>query len=105
MQLKWVVFMLTLWIVVAFMVGIAEGAMIGGMVDADGQPITMSMIERLTDGSVGEKVGAFLGMMRFNFSIFDGDWAILQWIFFLPFAVAFGIFAAAYTWRAVLGRG
>lgn len=109
MELKWIIFVLTLWIVVSLLVGVAEGVMIGGAVDpSTGEPQATSTIQDLLSGSFSERMGALGNMITFDFpSIFYGGWAILKWIFFLPFAIAFAVMTAGYALAhiPVFGRG
>jgi hypothetical protein len=109
MSIKWAVFILMAWVIVSLLVGVAENAMLGGGVDADtGLPVTHTVLNDLatcptiTAHSLDAKiVSAFTDtkfwsaighMITFDFpAIFNGGWVVFQWIFFLPFALGFGI--------------
>jgi len=109
MQLKWIVFLVMLWMVVSLLVGVAEGALFGGAVDpVTGEPQAVSLIERAMAGSIGERAGAFWSMLWFNFpAIFSGGWEVLRWVFLLPFSIAFGVMLTGYILAhiPVFGRG
>lgn len=109
MELKWIIFVVMLWVVTSLLVGVAQGVMIGGAVDpVTGEPQATSIIDTLEGGSFTERVGALGNMLTFNFpEIFAGGWAILRWIFFLPFVIAFAVMALGYALShiPVIGRG
>ena len=125
MAFKWIVFVLTAWIVVSLLVGVVDNAMIGGTIDPDtGEPTATSVLNDLmtspviTNQSFGAKFSAVFTdttfwsaigtMMLFRFpSIFHGAWAILQWVFFFPFCVAFIIMMGGYIMAhiPIIGRG
>lgn len=109
MGVKWVVFILMSWIIVSLLVGVVENVMIGGGIDTEtGQPLTQTVLNRLmtshviTAQSLGAKIawavvdtqfwGAIGSMITFDFpAIFYGGYIVFQWVFFLPFALGFGI--------------
>jgi len=109
MSPKWIVFIVMAWVVTGLLVGVAEHAMIGGGTDPDtGESLTTSVLndlmssKTLTAPTLGAKIastftdGTFWSaighMMLFDFpAIFHGPWVMLQWIFFMPFCIAFGM--------------
>lgn len=109
MQFKWIVFVLTAWILVAFLVGVVEGAMVGGPIDVEtGEPSATTVIYNLMNGSFSARANAFVGMMAFHFpAIFHGGYAFFQWVFFLPFIIAFAVMMLGYILAhiPVIGRG
>lgn len=125
MAFKWIVFVVTAWIVVSLLVGVVENVVIGGAIDPEtGEPIQISVLNDLmnspviTNQSFGAKVSALFSddkfwiavgaMITFRFpAIFYGAWATLQWVFFLPFCVAFIIMMGGYMAAHIplVGRG
>ena len=125
MAFKWIVFVVTAWILVSLLGGVVENVVIGGAVDpATGLPIQTSVLNDLmsspvmTNQSFGAKVSAMFtdtqfwsaiaAMVTFNFpAIFHGAWGMLQWAFFLPFCIAFIIMMGGYIMAhiPVIGRG
>jgi len=109
MTFKWIVFVVMGWIVVALLVGVAEGVMVGGaIVSVTGAPQATSTLNSFLSGDFFQRAGALANMVTFNFpSIFTGSWAILRWIFFIPFVTAFGIMMLGYILAhiPVIGRG
>lgn len=109
MQVKWIVLILMSWIVVALLVGVVEGVLVGGAYDSvTGEPEAAILINQLADGGFFERANALAHMMFFDFeTVFYGAWGILQWIFFLPFAVAFAVVALGWVLShiPVIGRG
>lgn len=110
MEVKWIILLVSAWIVVALLAGVAQDTMIGGdTIDPDtGESITTSTLNDLAVGSFSQRAHAIVSVMSFDFpAIFHGGWAILRWIFFLPFVIAFGIMMLAYILAhiPVIGRG
>lgn len=109
MQFKWIVFVLMVWILVAFLVGVVEGVMVGGPIDPEtGVASATTIIHDLMNGSFFARANAFVGMMAFDFpTIFHGGYAFLKWVFFLPFVVAFAVMMLGYILAhiPVIGRG
>ena len=98
MELKWIVFLVMAWVIVALLVGVAEGVVIGGAVDpTTGVPMATSTLSNLAQGDFFQRAGAMVNVMTFDFpEIFYGGYAILHWIFFLPFVIAFGLMMLAF---------
>ena len=125
MSPKWIVFILMAWIVTSMLCGVAENAVIGGAIDPEtGDPIQTSVLNDLAQSKVltaptlGAKIsaaftdGAFWSalahIIAFQFpAIFHGSWIIFQWVFFLPFVIAFGVCMMGYIMShiPVIGRG
>lgn len=109
MDFKWIVFVVMAWIVVALLAGVAEGSLVGGSYDPDtGEPTAAGTLSSFLDGDFFQRAGALADMMTFNFpAIFTGSWAILRWIFFIPFVTAFAVTMLGYILAhiPVVGRG
>lgn len=125
MAFKWIVFVVTAWIVVSLLVGVVDNTMIGGAIDSEtGEPIQTSVLNDLvtspvfTSQTLGGRFSAVFtdlqfwsavfAMITFNFpSIFYGAWVILQWVFFFPFCIAFLIMMGGYIMAhiPIVGRG
>ena len=109
MQLKWIAFVLMAWVITSLLVGVAAGALVGGTIDPHtGETLTAITINDLMHGDFFTRAGALGNMMVFNFpSVFYGGWAILRWIFFIPFAAAFGVMMLGYLLAhiPIIGRG
>lgn len=120
MSPKWIVFILMAWVVTSLLVGVVDHAMVGGGTDPDsGEAMTTTVLndlmtsKTLTAPTLGAKIassftdGQFWSaighMMLFDFpSVFHGGWMILQWIFFMPFCIGFGM---SLTLAVVRGVG
>jgi len=98
MQTKWVIYIVMLWLFVSLICGVAEGVMFAG--DAAASDGDRGAIATLVDGTTGERWGAIVDMMGFNFAIFSGGWAFLRWVFFIPFTVAVAV-ASINTLRGI----
>jgi len=108
MSFKWVVLIVSIWIVLSLLGGIMEGAYVGGSEQSTLNTLMSSRV--MTSTSIWGKIagvftdGAFwdalFTMMMFRFAMFTGEWVILQWIFFLPLLVAFVV----TTLLAIFGR-
>ena len=125
MAFKWIVFLLSAWIIVSLLVGVVENVMVGGAIDPDtGESIQIGVLNTLlnspviTNQSLGGKFaaaftdtqfwGAIAAMVTFHFpAIFYGAWQTLQWVFFVPFCVAFVIMMGGYIMAhiPIIGRG
>lgn len=109
MSPKWFVFILMAWVAVALLVGVVEHTIVGGgtVAGTDGEAVTSVLNDLMTsktvtaptlgakfttsftDGTFWEAIGH---MMLFDFpAVFHGGWVILQWLFFMPFCIGFGL--------------
>ena len=106
MSFKLIVFVVTTWIVLSLLCGICEGVLLSS---ASGGA-SVANISVLMEFDIGNRdfwdtVG---NMITFNFPyLFTGPYVILQCVFFLPFAVAFGIMFGGYILAhiPIIGRG
>jgi len=111
MEMKWIVLVISAWIVVSLLVGVVEGLIMGGDIDPmTGESVQPGVLNTLLSAKITSLAfwGAVVNMASFHFpSIFYGEWAILQWIFFLPISIAFLIMMAGYiaSHIPVIGRG
>lgn len=79
MNNNFVIFIITVWILLAIVGGIGEGAYLGNT--------DTGTIYNVTHFSA-KTLPALFNMFTFHFSMFQGAWVIFQWIFFLPLSVA-----------------
>jgi len=97
MQFKWVVLVTSIWILLALLGGVMEGAYLTGGEQSTLNTIMSSKV--MTSTTIWGRIagvftdGAFwnalFSMLMFDFAMFEGEWVILQWVFFLPILVAF----------------
>jgi len=96
MQFKWLVVIVSIWILLALLGGIMEGAYLEHGEQGHLNTIMSSKVVEsttiwgkiaglFTDRSFWDALG---NIIIFNFAMFEGPWVILQWVFFLPLAVA-----------------
>lgn len=105
MTFRIIVFTATIWIVLSFLCGICEGALLSG---EDGA--TQSTLNTLanSDFASWEFAKALGKMIMFDYpTMFEGSWAMVQWIFFLPLAIGFGVMFAGFVISHIplIGRG
>jgi hypothetical protein len=111
MEFKWIVVIITIWIIVSLLVGFVEAAMLGGDIDPmTGEPTQPGVLNTLMNSKITSLAfwGAVMAMATFHFpAIFYGGYVILQWIFFVPIFAAFLIMMAGYiaSHIPVIGRG
>jgi len=96
MQFKWLVLVVSIWILLALLGGIMEGAYLEG--DEQGTLNTLMSSRVMTSTTFLGRIagiftdgafwGALFSILTFQFAMFTGPWVMLQWVFFLPLAVA-----------------
>ena len=100
MNPKWIIGIITLWVLLGLMGGIIEHAYLGG----DEESKLEILLAPLLADSIWEFLGsmvssvttmdwwsALIGMFMMNFAMFTGVWIVVQWVFFLPLAIAVSI--------------
>jgi len=125
MQIKWVVFLVALWVGIAFVCGLCEGAYFA---DPDygeregemskGQE-NKSVVQDFFDtslfesNSVTDKIaglvdikmwGALIKIITLNFAIFQGDWQLVRYALLMPITVGV-IYTLAYSGARLLRGG
>lgn len=113
---KWLIFIFSVWIIVAILGGIIEGAYFGG--GEAGIFNTLTNLPLFSDeGSFTGKAvatffsadswGALFSILTFDFAFFSGATEIFRWVFFMPFAlsilISFGFFLLSHI--PIIGRG
>lgn len=106
MSFKIILFTVTTWMVLSLLCGVCEGAL---MSTAEGAA-SVSNISTLAQGDFAswtfwKTIG---NMITFNFPyLFTGPYVILQWVFFVPLVLAFGIMMGGFILAHIplIGRG
>ncbi len=104
MSFKIIVFVTTIWIVVSLICGAIEGALLGS--GGASQDVLSTLME--SDFGSSSFWGALVAMITFDFpTLFQGPYAILQWVFFLPLLLAFGVMFGGFILAHIplIGRG
>ena len=105
MTFKWIIFTVSVWIVLSFLCGIVEGALLSGGTGETQSTLNTLMKANFASMDFWKSLGS---MIVFNFpALFTGSYKMLQWIFFLPLAMAFGMMMGGFILShiPVIGRG
>ena len=111
MEFKWIVLVISIWLLLSALCGVAEGELLGGGIDPEtGEAIHTSVLNTLMTNSIisASFWGAAFNMAKFNYpAVFSGSWEFLRWLFLVPlstaFIIMFGGWIAAHI--PVIGRG
>ena len=97
MSPKWTIGLITLWVILSLLGGIIEYAYLGAAEESKLEVLLSPLLAESIWDKVGSMVGAVVtmdwwnavaGMLLFDYAMFQGAWVIVQWIFFLPLAIA-----------------
>ena len=96
MNPKWIILVVSIWIVLGLIGGIMEGAYMGSGEESTLNSLMTSQVMTSTTlwGRIsgvftdGQAWGALVKLVTFDLAMFEGGWAIFQWIFFFPMAIA-----------------
>lgn len=96
MSPKWIIFIVMVWVILALLGGIIEGAYLGS---GEASVLNTMMNAPIFTGEGNFFVnaaatffdsafwGALFTMLLFDFAMFEGTMAIFQWLFFMPIAI------------------
>jgi len=101
MNPKWMIGIITLWLMLGLIGGIIEYAYLGeGGETSKLEVLIAPLLANSIGGFIGSVVtavttmdwwSALVGMFLMDFAMFTGVWVIVQWVFFLPLVAAVSI--------------
>jgi len=101
MSPKWIIFLITTWLILAILGGVIEGAYVGTGAGTEQTVLnTLMNCKVMTSTTIWGKISgvftdssffwAMFKVLTFDFVFFTGVWEIVRWVFFLPIAIAIG---------------
>lgn len=111
MNPKWVIGIVTLWLILGLLGGVIENAYLGSDEQSKLNTLMTPLLAESTWDFIGKMVtalitpawwGALVGMFMFDFAMFTGAMVIFQWILFLPLATGVII---SFTLAIIRGVG
>ena len=96
MNPKWIILVVSIWVVLGLMGGVMEGAYMGNDEHSTLNCLVTSQVMSATTlwGRIsgiftdGEFWSALLKLITFDLAMFVGAWEIFKWILFLPLTIA-----------------
>ena len=112
MNPKWIIFLVTAWLILALLGGVIDNAFIGTGSGSEQSTLNTLMSFKVFTGIEVFGIvtlplpnlaffGALVQLFTFDLAMFEGSTEIFRWMFFLPIAIAIGISFMLALFRGV----